>query len=466
MNITFLGAAETVTGSCYLVDTGKTKFLVDCGMFQGPDVEVRNYDDFHFDPKEIDFMILTHAHIDHSGLLPKLYRKGFRGEVYLSVPTAHIGELLMLDAAGIQENKEKVEEYKRKKYFHLPTVVEKMLPMLYDTSDAYGMIAAFRTVELEKDLKVNDEVTIHFLNAGHILGAISAIVTVGDKSVLFSGDIGHKGQELVEHFDVNKKIKVDYVVMESLYGGQVHEPRENTETALIDIINSTIQRNGNVMVPSFAVQRTQELLYILKKAKQNRRLQEDVQIFLDSPLAIRVTKAYTSNVGYLKEEIQQMVRSGDSPFYMPKLKFTSNAKQSFGISKKGPSVILAGSGMADGGRILGHLKTGLENSRNSVVFVGFQAEGTLGREISEGAKKVQIDTKVVRVKASIEKLTGFSAHADNNDLMDFVDRVDKSALKKIFLVHAEPERSVVFAGELKEKGIDSVIPRWKETIEL
>jgi metallo-beta-lactamase family protein len=466
VNITFLGAAETVTGSCYLVNTGKTKFLVDCGMFQGPDVELRNYDEFAFDPKEIDFLILTHSHIDHSGLLPKLYRKGFRGDVYLSVPTSHVSELLLLDAAGIQENKEKIEEYKRRKYFHLPSVTEKMLPVLYDTSDAYGMIALFKTVELNDDFKVNEEVTIQMINAGHILGAVSVIVKVDGKSILFSGDIGHKGQDLVEHFDVNLKVKVDYVVMESLYGGQIHEPRENTEKALIDTINSTIQRNGNVMIPSFAVQRTQELIYIFKRAKQERRLHEDVQIFLDSPLAIRVTKAYTSNAGYLKEEIQQMIRSGDSPFYVPKLKFTQNSKQSFGIMKKGPSVILAGSGMADGGRILGHLRTGLEDTRNTVVFVGYQAEQTLGRELADGAKKVTIDTKVVRVKASIEKLMGFSAHADNNDLLDFVNRLDRSTLKKIFLVHADPSRSEAFAAELKEKGIDPVIPTWKETIEL
>ncbi|MBN1915394.1 MBL fold metallo-hydrolase [Candidatus Dojkabacteria bacterium] len=461
--LSFLGAAETVTGSCFLVETDRNKFLVDCGMFQGPDVEDRNFEKFKFDPRQIDFLLLTHTHIDHSGLIPKLFREGFRGEVYMTVPTSHLAELLLLDAAKIQENNQR-DEFRRRVLRMKKSQMSGNL--LYDTRDALSAINSFRTVELDKEIEIREGIKATFINAGHILGAASIVVEVDNLRILFSGDIGHRGQELVAHFDLNKSLSVDYVVMESLYGGKYHEDRRLTERELIDAINLTLQRNGNVMIPSFAVERTQELLYIIKTAKQKRLIGDNVQVFLDSPLAIGATQIYTDSKLALSKMVQQSFALGDSPFSFPGLKTIRSYKQSLGIWKKEPSVIIAGSGMANGGRILSHFKKGLSDAKNSVCFVGYQAEQTLGRELTEGAKKVLIDDKVTRVKAKINTFFGFSAHGDNGDLLDFVGRLDKDRLRKVFLLHAELERSEVFKEELAKKQIEGVIPEWKQSIEL
>lgn len=466
MKITFLGAAETVTGSSYLVETGKTKFLVDCGMFQGPDVEDRNYEDFLFDPAELDFMILTHCHIDHSGLIPKLFRNNFKGDIYMTAPTSQIVELLLMDAAKIQENKNRdfgnTQKGWQKKNF-LPKETD---DPLYASFDSIAAIKAFKTVKLDKELKISNDVTIELINAGHVLGAASVILTTPEKKVLFSGDIGHKGQDIVTPFDVSKKIDVDYVIMESLYGGIVHESRKESQNNLISIMSETLKRNGNVMIPAFAAQRTQEMLYLVKAAKKDGLIHNNVQVFLDSPLAYSITKVYTNNIASMNDEVKQLGYRSDNIFSFPGMKIIRSHKQSLAILKKRPVIIIAGSGMANGGRILNHFTRGLEDTRNTAIFVGFQAEETLGREITEGAKKIQIGKKVVNVKAKIEKLFGFSAHGDNNDLLDYVGRLDKNRLKKIFLVHAEEERSLNFKKELEEMSISAEIPEWKETFTL
>ncbi len=462
VKLSFLGAAETVTGSCYLVESEKYKFLVDCGMFQGPEVEDRNFEKFRFDPRQIDFIILTHTHIDHSGLLPKLFREGFKGEIYMTLPTSHLAELLLLDAAKIQEFKQR-DEFKNR---FLRANEGESGAMLYDTRDSLAAINSFRTVRLEQETEIREGVKATYMNSGHILGAASVVLEVENTRILFSGDIGHRGQELVAHFDIDKKLSVDYVVMESLYGGQIHKDRRETETELVDAINNTLQRNGNVMIPAFAVERTQELLYIIKKAKDKRLIGENVQVFLDSPLGIGATQIYTQNKDSLSKMVQQTFASGDNPFSFPGMKTIRSHKQSLNIWRKGSCIIIAGSGMANGGRILGHLKTGLGDGKNSVCFVGYQAEQTLGRELVDGAQKVLIDDKVVRVKAKINTFFGFSAHGDNNDLLDFVNRLDKGRLKNIFLVHADPERSLVFQDEITNLQIEAKIPHWRETVEL
>ena len=470
MKITFLGAAETVTGSSYLVETEKYKFLVDCGMFQGPEVEERNFDSLEFDPQQIDFVILTHTHIDHSGLLPKLFKAGFRGEIYMTVPTSHLAEILLMDAAKIQENNYMNGEVGRL-FRTRPKGYKKVISdleegMLYSTRDSLKAIESFKTVKLDTENNLREGLSVTLINAGHILGAASVLIKVDGKSILFSGDIGHKEQRLVRPFDTEKKIEADYVVMESLYGGITHQDRKEAEETLIDLINRTLKRNGNVMIPAFAVQRTQEILYLLKMAKKESLIQHNVQVYLDSPLAFKATKIYTASQNYLNDEVKQLHKNKDNPFSFPKLKIVHKHKQSLKISTAGPSVIIAGSGMANGGRILNHLASGLTNGKNTVIFVGYQAEETLGRELTEGAKQLKIGKKVVQVRAEIHKLFGFSAHGDDGDLLDFVGRLNKDKLKKIFLTHAEVERSENFSKELEEKGIESVVPEWKESFEL
>ncbi len=448
VSITFWGAAHTVTGSCYMVESGDLKFLVDAGMFQGPGVEIRNLEPYEFDCSEIDFVLLTHAHIDHSGLLPKLFRHGFKGEIYATYHTTQITHILLLDSAKIQEN-----NYREGKPWKHADVVD----IAYDTGDAQSAISSLRPVKFDEQFSPYEGLNVTYRKAAHILGAASIELELDNKKIVFSGDIGRHHHELIGEFDMDYRAEPDYIIMESLYGGVIHPERRESVAEMVRIIRETLDNGGSVFIPAFAVQRTQEILHDLKLAKQSGAIPAEVPIWLDSPMAQRVTDIYHAALDH--EE--------DSMFDPEGLRYARNFKQSEKMSKIPGQIIIAGSGMADGGRILSHLARNLKNTRNSVVFVGYQAEATIGRELVKGAKEIQIDGVPIQVKAKIYQLDGFSAHGDTNDYMAWVKRYVSPKLKHIYLVHADINRAESMREILTGAGIDDPhIPDWKETVVL
>jgi metallo-beta-lactamase family protein len=428
VKIKFNGAAGTVTGSNYLVETENTSFVVDCGMFQGREVENLNLKDFEYDASKVEFALLTHAHIDHSGMLPKLFRHGFTGPIYATSHTIQISTELLLDSAKIQE-----DNYERGNFYGKYSQIR---ALVYDTKDAMGTIDLFSAVDYDQEFSPAPGIKVKYLMNGHILGAAALEIDIEDegktKKFIFSGDVGRLQSTIITTFDLNYKSNPDYVLIESLYGGIIHQDRNESARKLVEIINETLAGGGNVYIPSFAVERTQEILSDLREAKENGTLAKSVKVWLDSPLAQRVTRIYTSSLQTTEKSL----------FDFENLVYVKKYRQSQGLSKISGQVIIAGSGMADGGRIVNHLARGLENKKNAVVFVGFQAEETLGRELVEGAKSVRIGVKSVTVRARIEQLEGFSAHGDNNDYTKWIERFKTDNLKKVFLIHAEPDRAL------------------------
>jgi len=481
MKLSFFGAAETVTGSCYLLQDEGFSLLVDCGMFQGHDVQDRNHEPFEFIAKDIDAVILTHAHMDHCGLLPKLVREGYNGPIYMTPPSAALAELVVLDSAKIQE----LEARRESKHNHAYSeAMPYELPgILYDTKDALKTVTLFRTQLFNKEFEVVEGVKCRFVQAGHILGAASAQITIGDKRLLFSGDIGRTDQTVIESFADTNDFAPDYVVMESLYGGVAHPDRNNTLEQLLAIINDTTTSDGNVIIPCFAIHRTQEILEMLAIAFRGGLIKDDVQVYIDSPMASRATRIYTQFSSYFNEgtdhfglnteysEVNERIAAGTAlssknRFSFDELRYVRTHKKSLKLGSARKSIILAGSGMVEGGRIMHHIASHGKKSNNSIVFVGYQAEQTLGREIVDGAKEVTINKQQVELKARVHYLRGFSAHADSPTLEQWLKSYDLSGLRNTFLVHADPERSEAFAEVLELSKLPSHIPAWKEDITL
>ncbi len=454
VSIKFGGAAKTVTGSNYLVKTDQGNFVVDCGMFQGPDVEHLNLEDFTYDASEVKFVLLTHAHIDHSGMLPKLVKAGFNGPIFSTLHTIQISTELLLDSAKLQEN-----AFARGEFYGKYT---NMKALVYNTKDAAETIAKFKTINLNEEFEPISGIKVKFIEAGHILGSASIEVDIKDgdssKKMIFSGDIGRLKSHILPIFDKNYHADADYVVMESLYGGEIHPDRDDSARDLIQVIQDTTRTGGNVFIPCFAVQRTQEILNDMKFAKDTGKFDKQVPVWLDSPLAQRVTTIYTQSL--------QTTRQG--LFDFENLRYTRNYHQSRNLAKDKSTVIIAGSGMADGGRIQDHLAHGLRDPKNIVTFVGFQAEGTLGKELTEGTRTVTIGKTTINVKAKILQFKGFSAHGDTNDYSAWIQSFLNPKLKKIFLVHAEIDRSTALKNHFeKDMNINqSYIPSLQEEITL
>jgi metallo-beta-lactamase family protein len=454
ITIEFGGAAETVTGSNFLVRSSRGCFVVDCGMFQGPDVEYRNLEDFDYDPNEVDFALLTHAHLDHCGLFPKLVRNGFKGDIYATNATISLATEILLDSAKIQEN-----NYRRGIPFGKFT---QEINLIYDSKDSSNTIAKFKAVNFRDAFEPVEGIKITFIRAGHVLGAASIEVEIDDidgkKTILFSGDIGRSKEALIESYDLEYKSNANYILIESLYGGVFHPPIEDSTQDLLNIVNETVEKGGNVLIPSFALQRTQLLLKIFKDAKKQGKIDKDLHVWLDSPLAQRITNIYLQNFDFIDEPL----------FDFPNLHFVRKYKESIKLRRKKGQVVIAGSGMAEGGRIVEHLFYSLKNKKDSVVFVGYQAEGTMGREIVEGAQRVRIGTKNIPIKSRIEYLHGFSAHGDTTDYEKWLESKKSNQLKKIFLVHAERYRAESMQAHLADElGISNTyIPKWKEVVKL
>jgi metallo-beta-lactamase family protein len=462
MNITFLGAAKTVTGSCYLVETRETKFLVDCGMFQGRANEVMlNAEPFSFNPGDLDFMLLTHAHIDHSGRIPKLYMDGFKGEVYATRATVQLCGIMLPDSGHIQEIENEWTNRKRQRAGKPP------VNPLYTVNDATDCLKLFKGVSYGEVITVAKDIRVRFNDAGHILG--SAIIEIWirendqETKVVFSGDLGNKGMPILR--DPAVISEADYLVVESTYGDRLHTLKKETDKVekFINIISETISKGGNVIIPSFAVGRTQELIYDLNKHmdifgdKVNQIL--NVPVYVDSPLATSATQIFRENLDCFDEEAKAYIANGDNPLDFPSLKFTQSPEESRKLNEKAESmIIISASGMCDAGRIKHHLKHNLWRPESTILFVGYQAEGTLGRKIQDGAAKVKLFGEEISVNARIESIDGFSGHADKAGLISWIGSMGKKP-KKVFIVHGEQEIMPAFAQTITDQfGLSCIVP--------
>ena len=474
MKITFLGAAKTVTGSNFLVEAAGKKFLVDCGMFQGKaELELENDEPFEFNPAEIDFMLLTHAHIDHSGRIPKLYNEGFKNKIYTHKATCDLCSIMLPDSGHIQEMEIQWKNKKRKRLGLQP------LPPLYTAMDALKSLELFEPVNYDEVIEIDENIHVRFNDAGHMLG--SAIIEVWVKEdgketkTVFTGDLGNNDIPLLDSSTMINS--ADYLVMESTYGSRLHVKSQNKAEEFLNIVAETIEKGGKVIIPSFAVGRTQEILYEINKLKEQHKDDEEFQkkyreimqipVYVDSPLAISATEVFKENMNLFDEETQKIIADGDNPLEFPDLKFTATADESKALNEsQEPCVIISASGMCEVGRIKHHLKHSLWNSNDTVLFVGYQAPGTLGYKIVNGEKVVKIFGEEIAVNARIEYLEGYSGHADQEWLMNFVySFIEKP--KHIFLVHGEEESQEVLKNKILENtDIGVTIPDLGETYEL
>lgn len=440
MQLTFLGAANMVTGSSYLLETADYKLLIDCGMFQGSKViTALNRREFAYDPTTVNAVLLSHAHIDHSGLLPKLCKQGFKGPVYATKVTTELCGIMLPDSAHIQEFDAEIANRKGLRAGRKP------VEPLYTVPDAYEALKQFSPVAYGEKLALSEQITVRFQDAGHIMGSsmIEVWVTEGNETVklLFSGDLGQPDQPLIK--DPTYIDDADYIIMESTYGNKLHS-HEDRETLLKEIINDTVRRGGNVIIPSFAVGRTQTILYHLHNLLKKGAI-PDIPVIIDSPLAIKATNIFMHNPQDFDSEAYDMVNSKDNPLALPKLKFTQTAEESKTLnSLDEPAVIISASGMADAGRILHHLKHNLWRPESSVLFVGYQAQGSMGRRLLDGVKRVKIMGEQISVKAQIYNIDGFSAHADKDQLMTWLKNF-KCQPANVFVVHGEHDSAANFA---------------------
>ena len=473
MKITFLGATKTVTGSNFLVEGAGKKFLVDCGMWQGKaELEMENSQEFEFDPKEIDFVLLTHAHIDHSGRIPKLYKEGFRNKIYAHKATCDLCALMLPDSGHIQEMEAKWKNKKRIRKGEEPQ------DPIYTAEEAARCLEVFQEVKYDEIVEITPEIHVRFNDAGHMLGSsiIELWVKEDDKETktVFTGDIGNNDIPLLSSPTMIES--TDYLVMESTYGSRLHIKNDQKAEIFLDVVSETLDNGGTVVIPSFAVGRTQEILYELDKLKEVKDDEEfkrkyrtlmKAPVYVDSPLAISATEVFKENTDLFDEETQQEIRRGDNPLEFPGLKFTRTSDESKALNEDTtPSIIISASGMCEVGRIKHHLKHNIWNPKSTILFVGYQAPGTLGYSIVNGAKKVKIFGEEFAVNARIEYIEGYSGHADQEWLMNFIYSFITKP-KHIFLVHGEEEAQEV----LKEKietdcNIPVIIPNFGETYEI
>ncbi|MFZ2960640.1 MAG: MBL fold metallo-hydrolase RNA specificity domain-containing protein [Candidatus Ozemobacteraceae bacterium] len=448
MKISFHGAVGCVTGSCYQVVCGKTRFLVDCGMFQGNKaLKELNYREFPFDPSAIDFVILTHAHIDHTGLLPKLVKKGFKGPVYATMPTVDLVKCLLPDSAHIQETEVELKNRRSER-----KGVEPVSP-IYDEADAEAACKLLKGVLQDAQIQPAEGVTVRYKNAGHIFGSTFLEISLqeGDamKKVVFSGDIGAVGHPIVK--DPEFFHDADYLLIESTYGNRVREKDSNEDRLemLADAVNGAVKKKGNLIIPSFALERTQDLMHDLT-ILMDRGSVAEAQIVVDSPLAIDTTKVFAKYPEYLDEEATALLKRQGNLFDHGRFTFTRTADESRKLNGEGGKIILSASGMCDAGRIKHHLKHNLWRHDSTVLFVGFQAEGTLGRMLLEGAKSVRIHGEEVKVEAKIVQIMGYSGHADQSGLFDWLKPVTEIR-DRVFVIHGEDDSRVEFARLLAER---------------
>ena len=464
MKIRFLGAARTVTGSCYIVEACGHRFAVDCGLHQGnAEIEKRNWNTDIYNPEEIEFILITHAHMDHTGLLPRLVKKGFHGQIYATPPTKDLLSIMLLDSAHIQEME---AQWKAKK--DLRHGKEEIEP-LYNQKDAEKTATYFKEASYNQPFSPFDGLTVTFRDAGHILGASFLEILVAENGtttkVIFSGDMGRPSQLIIK--DPSVATDADFLFLESTYGNRNHKNEADSLDELAEAIAYSYKNREKVVIPAFAVERTQEIIYCLHLLNKSGRLPADMPVYVDSPLATRATEIFHKYASYFDEDAKTLLKHGEDPLTLPQLKFTHSTAESMAINTlAGPAVVISASGMADAGRIKHHLKHNLWREGASIVFVGFQAQGTTGRRLVDGADRVRIFGEDVAVKARVFTINGFSAHAGQTQLLDWLSHF-KSPAMKVFLIHGEYSGQQVLADMIHEKfGYEVTIPDYLEEITL
>ncbi|MBI4992382.1 MAG: MBL fold metallo-hydrolase [Candidatus Harrisonbacteria bacterium] len=446
MKLTFHGGVKEVTGANYLLESGDTKILIDCGLAQGGSFsEKHNWGPFPYNPKDIDAVFPTHAHVDHTGRLPKLVKEGFRGKVYSTPPTRDFANLLLLDSEHVL-----MDEAERFK-----------LPPLYGVREVEELMAKWEGVPYHQEISVGPmKVTLY--NAGHILGSSIVLVEVEGKKIVFSGDLGNSPAPIIGPYDVLEE--ADYCIVESTYGDRIHG--ELPQGAIEDVIEDTIKAGGVLMIPAFAMERTQKLLFDINELIENKRV-PPVQVFLDSPLAIKVTDVYKKYKDYFDEATMNILRGDNMLFDFPGLKKALSTEESRAINEvRPPKVIIAGSGMSNGGRILHHEKRYFPDPNSTILFIGYQARGSLGRKIQEGVKTVKIHGEEVLVRCKAVSIHGYSAHADQRQLLSWLHPM-RFTLKKVFVVQGEDESSSAFVQRvINDLAVEAAIPEEGKPYEL
>ncbi|MDO8636252.1 MAG: MBL fold metallo-hydrolase [Dehalococcoidia bacterium] len=465
IKLTFLGAAQNVTGSRYLVEVDKTQILVDCGLYQERELNGRNWDPFPIPPNSLDAVLLTHAHLDHCGLLPKLVREGFRGPIYCTKATSEVTQITLLDSAHIQQED---AEFKRKRHQREGRKGPYPEIPLYNTRDATACFRLFSPVRYEKPIRINKNIEATFYDAGHVLGSSMIKLAIDDgensRTILFSGDVGRWDRPMLHPPTLFGE--ADYILVESTYGDSLHENSNDISTHLREVINSTVRAGGNVVIPSFAFERAQDVLYYLNKLLMEKQIPH-LKVFVDSPMAVKITEVFEHHTELFDEDMVKLIRQRKSPFEFPGLTMSSTVEESKAINNMtGSNVIIAGSGMCNAGRIKHHLTRNIARPESTVIFVGYQAAGTLGRQIVDGAKEVRILGQMYPVKAKIVQMTGFSAHADRDELFKWLSGLRKPP-KHVFVVHGETQTAFRFVDFLKER-LDWQIsaPKYKDEVVL
>ncbi|MHB1679437.1 MAG: MBL fold metallo-hydrolase RNA specificity domain-containing protein [bacterium] len=530
MKIQSFGAAKTVTGSCHIVKEGDVSVMIDCGLFQGKDEESKN-SNLGFNPEKIDYLILTHAHLDHCGRIPMLIKGGFKGKIYCTKPTFQLARLIMLDTAKIMLEDYKHNLKRRLRYNPKKTTEENILnsdvsgktyinnekfqathhhtahtahrsaheinydnhhydkhnhhathnininkskhtenednlntKLLYNEIDVFESLDHFNPVLAYNTPFVLDEkhnITVEIKDAGHILGSSFVKLTIGGKSAIFSGDLGNKNKPIVNNFSYPDE--ADAVYIETTYGDRLHKSFDDSKIELLNIIQTTFTNGGNILIPSYAMERTQDILYVLKEFYKSGKLPK-CKIFLDSPLAINITDIFLKNPEYFRKDELQLFQK-DNPFEMPNLTETRDIEESKEINKFSEgAIIIAGSGMLTGGRMLHHLKHNLWRKENSIIFIGYQARGTLGRRIVEGDKTIKVFGEHIDVNASVHTINGFSSHADQNELIEWLSALKNQSKTKIYLIHGDDDKMEIFKEKIKPLGFNAYIPSYAEEI--
>ncbi|MBT8043274.1 MAG: MBL fold metallo-hydrolase [Pontiella sp.] len=463
IKLNFFGAVKNVTGSCYYLEANGVRLLIDCGLYQERDFKPRNWADFPVPPNSIDAVLLTHAHLDHCGRLPKLVKEGFKGTVYATAATAEIANIIMLDSAHIQE-----EDIKQKQRRHerqgktSPFAYEP----LYTMEDAEKVNTMFSKVKYSTKVPIGEGITAEFREAGHVFGSSSIRVAIEQggetRTILFSGDVGRWDLPIMR--DPHQFEQADYVLIESTYGDRVHGEVADIPGELERIINETHEAGGNVVIPSFALERTQELLYHLNGLLREDRIPH-LLAFVDSPMAVKITEVFKKHPELFDEETMAQLKAGDKPCDFPGLTMSRTVDQSKSINHiRGTAIIIAGSGMCTGGRIKHHIKNNIGRPESTILFVGYQAFGTLGRYLLEKPETVRLFGEEHEVKARIERISGFSAHADQNELYQWISSI-KTPPRKIFITHGEESQATAFQKFLTEKtNWTCVVPEYEQEV--
>jgi metallo-beta-lactamase family protein len=462
MEITLFGAGKEVTGSCYSLVTSNEKILIDCGMFQGRKETVKkNYDDFGFEPKRYDALILTHAHLDHCGRIPRLVRYGFKGKIYCTSATKELAFIIMMDAAKIAFQ-DTEHENKRRKEQGLPP-----RKPLYNEEDVRNAMKLFKTIDYGEDIRITKNIIARYYDAGHILGASSVRVEVTEEnkttSIAFSGDLGQEHAILVR--DIEPIRNADYSFLESTYGDRLHPPLDERKKEFLRVINETYDRGGKLMIPTFTVERAQEILYYLGEFFQEKLIPK-IPVYLDSPMAQKATAVFTKYTDSYNEEVRNSLKKRKDLFNFPTLINTESVEESKAINEvKKPCIIIAGNGMCSAGRIKHHIKHNISDEKNTLLFIGYQAEGTLGYWIKQKEKNIRLLGTQVRVNAKIEAIDGFSAHADYEGLIEWLKDF-KTKPKKVYICHGEEKQSLAFQKRIEKEGFNAYVPSEGEKIKL